>query len=56
MPWSMDDPPPPAKNWSDEEKKKCIAAANRVLQETGDDEKAIFACIYVAGRSEGERT
>ena len=56
MPWTIENPPPPAKNWSDEEKKKCIAAGNQVLEETGDEVQAIFACIHAAGRGEGEKS
>jgi hypothetical protein len=52
MPWTVDRPPTVARNWSDEEKRRCVEAANAVLEETGDEERAIFACIRAAGRSE----
>lgn len=51
MPWTKESPPSVAKNWTDEEKEKCVKAANAVLEETGDDEKAIQACIHAAGKS-----
>ena len=39
-----------AQNWTDEEKRRCVDAANAVLEETGDDAEAIFACIHAAGK------
>jgi uncharacterized protein YdaT len=56
MPYSKDNPPAVAKNWTPEEQGKCVAAANAVLKEGGDDQKkveanAIFACIHAAGKS-----
>lgn len=50
MPWTVSDPPAVAKNWTKAEKKKCVAAANAVLAEGGDDEEAIYACIHAAGK------
>jgi len=52
MPWTTDNPPAAAKNWTEEEIEKCVKAANAVLDETGNEEQAIFACIRAAGRSE----
>lgn len=52
MPWTIDDPPPPARNWSEDRRRRCVRAANSVLEETGDDGQAIFACIRAAGMSE----
>ena len=54
MPWDKDNPPAVAKNWTADEQAKCVAAANAVLKETGEDRQAIFACIRAAGRSEKE--
>lgn len=51
MPWTLQNPPPPAKNWSDAQKRRCVAAANAVLSETGNEQKAVFACIHAAGKS-----
>ena len=50
MPWTVDKPPAVAKNWTKSEKEKCVKAANAVLAETGDEEKAIQACIHAAGK------
>jgi len=55
MPWDKDNPPDVAKNWTDEEQEKCIAAANGVLEDGGDDEQAIQACIHAAGKGESEK-
>lgn len=52
MPWTLQNPPPPAKNWSEAQKRRCVAAANAVLTETGDERKAVFACIHAAGKSQ----
>jgi len=53
MPWSYpDNVPDCAKNWTAEEQEKCVKAANARLKETGDDTKAIQACIHAAGRTE----
>lgn len=51
MPWSRTNIPAVAKNWSIGQQNRCIAAANAVLDETGDERKAIFACIHAAGKS-----
>ena len=51
MPWTKENPPIVAKNWTPEEQVKCVSAANSVLKDTGDDKKAIFACIHAAGKS-----
>ena len=51
MPWDKDNPPSVAKNWSESERAKCISAANAVLKDGGDDEKAIQACIHAAGKT-----
>lgn len=46
MPWSMPDNfPKVAKHWSDTEKRICTSAANSSLRKTGNDAKAIYACI-----------
>lgn len=50
MPWTKDKPPSVAKNWTDDEKDKCVTAANAALDDGGDDEAAIFACIAAAGK------
>lgn len=51
MPWSYpDDVPAVAQNWTAEEQRRCVEAANAVLEETGDDEQAIYACIAAAGK------
>lgn len=55
IPWSLSNPPPPAKNWTKDEKRRCVAAANSTLESTGDEEKAIFACIAAAGKSHMRR-
>jgi len=58
MPWSYpDDVPAVAQNWTSEEQRRCVAAANAVLEETGDEEQAIYACIAAAGKGQtmGER-
>lgn len=51
MPWSMDNVPSVAKKWTPEEQHKCVMAANATLKDTGDDAKAIYACINAAGKS-----
>lgn len=52
MPWSYpDDVPAVAQNWTAAEQERCVAAANAVLAETGDEEQAIYACIAAAGKS-----
>jgi hypothetical protein len=53
MPWTVQKPPKVALNWSESERRRCVAAANAVLAEGGDnaEERAIFACIHAAGRS-----
>lgn len=51
MPYDLLHPPRVAINWTDDEKEKCIAAANAVLEDTGDEEGAIFACIHAAGKN-----
>lgn len=56
MPWTYDDPPAVAENWDDDEIVACVDAANAVLDEGGNDEEAIFACIHAAGRSERKMT
>lgn len=45
MPWTTTNPPKVAKHWSDTEKRICTSAANSELKRSGDDKKAIFACI-----------
>jgi uncharacterized protein YdaT len=50
MPWTVEDPPAVALNWTEEERRRCVEAANAVLEETGDEEQAIFACIRAAGK------
>jgi hypothetical protein len=50
MPWTYQEPPAVALNWTDEERRRCVDAANAVIEETGDDEQAIFACIAAAGK------
>lgn len=51
MPWSYpDDVPAVAQNWTAEEQRLCVDAANAVLEETGDEERAIYACIAAAGK------
>lgn len=41
MPWSMNDLPPAAKNLSSKQKEIFVEVANSVLEETGDEERAI---------------
>lgn len=57
MPWTYDNPPAVAQNWTDAQIRRCVDAANAVLDETGDDQQAIFACIHAAGKHlpEGRR-
>ena len=51
MPWSYpDNVPDVAQNWTADEQRRCVEAANAVLEETGDDEQAIYACIAAAGK------
>ncbi len=53
MPWSYpDNVPAVAQNWTDEEQQACVEAANAVLEETGDEEQAIYACIRAAGKGD----
>jgi len=55
MPYSFpDNIPKVAQSWTEDEQRSCIAAANAVLAEGGEDaeQNAIFACIHAAGRSE----
>jgi len=56
MPWTYDKPPDVAKNWTDEEIRKCVDAANAVMEESGDDQEAIFACIHAAGKSKEQKS
>jgi len=51
MPYSKDNIPAVAKTWDEDEQHKCIVAANAVLEESDDEEQAIFACIHAAGKS-----
>lgn len=51
MPWTVKNPPKVAKHWSQDEKRRCVQAANKVLKDTGDEGKAIRACIHSAGRT-----
>jgi len=51
MPYSKDNIPAVAKSWTEDEQHKCIIAANAVLEESDDEEQAIFACIHAAGKS-----
>lgn len=51
-PWTVSNPPSCAQSWSKAEKRKCVKAANAELARTGDEKKAIFACIAAAGKSE----
>lgn len=41
MPWSMSEVPPSAKNLSDRQKEIFVRVANSVLEDTGDEERAI---------------
>lgn len=50
MPWTYDDPPAVAQNWTAAERRRCVDAANAVLDEGGEDEEAIYACIAAAGK------
>lgn len=51
MPWSYpDNVPAVAQNWADAEQRRCVEAANAVLESTGDEQEAIFACIAAAGK------
>ncbi len=53
MPWSYpDNVPDVARHWTEEQQRRCVAAANEVLERTGDEGRAIFACIHAAGRGE----
>lgn len=53
MPWSYpDNIPQVAQNWTEAQQRRCIEAANAVLEETGDEEQAIFACIAAAGKEQ----
>jgi len=54
MPWTYENPPAVAENWTEEEQRRCVDAANAVIEETGDDEQAIFACIRAAGKEGGK--
>lgn len=45
MPWTNANPPNPAKGRPQAEIQACVHAANSTLQETGDEQKAIYACI-----------
>jgi len=54
MPWTVENPPKPAKNFTRSEKIKCVAAANATLEETNDEEQAIFACLRAAGKSKNK--
>lgn len=53
MPWSVEKPPSPpvGDDWSQDEVEACVAAANAVLADTGDEGEAIRACVAAAGRS-----
>lgn len=44
-PWTVSAPPAPAKGKSLAKRRACVAAANSVLESTGDEGKAIQACI-----------
>lgn len=51
MPWSYpDNVPAVARNWTEAEQRACIDAANAVLERTGNEEQAIYACIRAAGK------
>lgn len=50
MPWSKENPPSIAKGWKAEEQAKGIAAANAVLEQTGNEQAALFACLLAAGK------
>ena len=53
MPWNYpDNVPAVAQNWTSDEQRRCVEAANAALEETGDEEQAIFACIAAAGKEE----
>lgn len=52
MPWTLQNPPPPAKNWSEDQRRRCVLAANAVLSTTGDESKAVYACIRAAGKTQ----
>lgn len=57
MPWSYpDDVPAVAESWTAEEQRRCVDAANAVLDRSGDEEQAIFACIAAAGKERGMNT
>jgi HK97 family phage prohead protease len=57
MPWSFpDNVPAVAQNWTEGEQQRCVDAGNAVLEETGDEEQAIFACIAAAGKEQKMNT
>lgn len=57
MPWSYPDTiPAVAQNWTADEQRRCIDAANDVLENTGDEEQAIYACIAAAGKERTMKT
>lgn len=56
MPWTVKNPPRVALNWTKAEKERCVAAANAVLAEGGEDGEAIQACIHAAGKGKSEAT
>ncbi len=45
MPWSVNDLPPSAKNLTDKQKKDFVRIANAILEESGDEGKAISIAI-----------
>ncbi len=54
-PWSMDKLPPAAKNLSGEEKAIFIKIANRVLEETKDEGKAVAAGLHAVNLMRGKK-
>ena len=57
MPWTYPgNVPDVARNWTEDEQRRCVEAANATLEETGDDEQAIFACIRAAGKDQKMKT
>jgi len=55
MPWTVDSPPDVAQNWTADEQRRCVDAANAVLADGGNDERAISACIRAAGKAESDQ-
>lgn len=55
MKWTKENPPSVTKGWKPHEQAKGIAAANAVLELSGDEDVATFACLLAAGKDKAAK-